>query len=275
MKKYIIFVFILCIIEILSTAYIATWRESFWNAVSIKDYESFLSLLLYFTAIALVYCYASAKSTFLLGFIGLHWRTKLVKNYLNRRSNYTHIENYKQRIQEDSLNYTQITLTLAKISVTSVIYVAFYTYLIIKEGASEVFFVSSIYVIVMTLISVYIAKPLIDANYDAQVAEATFRERMTFNKYKTAFTTQFSLFSLTKRFNFTSSLLNQLIVIFPYLLLSTYYFKENMSLGLFMLLAAAINELVSNSTALVSNWSSVNTLIACRKRLKALDANVQ
>lgn len=77
MKKYIALLISFAIIEIGLALYLTVWREHFWNAVSNKEQLHFLQQLGIFTVVALVCCFVSGISGYLVSLTAIKWREKL------------------------------------------------------------------------------------------------------------------------------------------------------------------------------------------------------
>lgn len=77
MRKYIIWLILFAIIEITGALYLTVWREHFWNAVSQKQGHELLLQLGIFTIVALIMCFVSGFSGYLLSLTAIEWRKKL------------------------------------------------------------------------------------------------------------------------------------------------------------------------------------------------------
>ncbi len=81
MRRYLIWLVIFAIVEIALALYLTHWRENFWQAVSNKEQLHFLQQLGIFTCAALVICFVSGISGYLVSLSVIKWREILDKRF--------------------------------------------------------------------------------------------------------------------------------------------------------------------------------------------------
>jgi ABC-type uncharacterized transport system fused permease/ATPase subunit len=77
MKRYLFWLILFAALEISLALYLTTWREHFWNAVSGKEQVQFMHQLGIFTIVALIACFVSGFSGYLVSLTAIRWREKL------------------------------------------------------------------------------------------------------------------------------------------------------------------------------------------------------
>jgi putative ATP-binding cassette transporter len=176
------------------------WYNHFYNALQNYDKDSAIDLVMVFFAIAGVYIVVAVYRYYIYYYFGLRWRRwltdQLIARWLQNR-NYYLLENFDkgtdnpdQRIQEDAAAIVTFTIDLALGLVGSVTtFIAFILVLwklsgvlVLPLGSLGTYhipgylvWVSVVYSIFGTILTIKIGKPLVGLNFEQQRREATFR----------------------------------------------------------------------------------------------------
>jgi len=81
MRKYLVIVGILALVEIFLALYLTEWRNNFWDAVSLKQGVNFVRQLLIFTGVAVTICFVSGASGYFMSLCAIEWRKELDKKF--------------------------------------------------------------------------------------------------------------------------------------------------------------------------------------------------
>jgi ABC-type uncharacterized transport system fused permease/ATPase subunit len=81
LRRYIFWLIVFAILEISGALYLTIWRENFWNAISLKQGQEIITQLGIFTGVALVMCFVSGFSGYLVNLTAIAWRKKLDKRF--------------------------------------------------------------------------------------------------------------------------------------------------------------------------------------------------
>ncbi len=186
------------------------WQAEFYNAVQNKDWDGFVSLILFyrsnekgftlgFTPLATVHVAITIYETYLIQWLEIRWRRWLTEKFLNEwmadRAYYKiglmgtghemGTDNPDQRIAEDIKDFcdTSLTLTLGLISRIVSLF-SFLTILWGLSGAAQflgvtipgyLFWIALIYAIIGTIVTHLVGRPLAALNFRQQKVEADFR----------------------------------------------------------------------------------------------------
>lgn len=279
-KYYLILLSLLLLIDCSIGAFIGVWRESYWGALSNKEFYTWLYLLGQFALAALLSCFISGYSNYLGNILSLYYRGKLTSKALSL--NYNLIEGGAQRVQEDCRDYPQLLIQLVTGGFKSFIMIFVFLTIIYMQLGLSYLIISMIYAGIGTVLASKIAKPLINLNYLNQVVEAKFRKRLQeFKKYLhqdnrrgiylEVRTNNLNLFTKLKYLQYFQSFYNQITVIIPHIILLFVYFSGKITFGVFMQVASSIAELINNLSFFINSFDQINKLISCRKRLKELE----
>jgi len=270
MKKYIALLISFAILEIGLALYLTVWREHFWNAVSTKQSLDFIHQLIIFTGVALVICFVSGFSGYLVLLTAIKWRQLLNdKAFAIRESR---IENMNQRIQEDCMTYPDLWLNLAYGTLKAVIYIVVFSVSLVLSFSWVFLGILLAYSLIGTGLTHYIARPLIHLNYEQQRLEATYRNNLTINNFEDCIMIMLRLAKKQKHLTYFQQFYGQLGVIVPLLIIAPSYFTTGMTLGALMRFNSLSSTILDNMSYGISSFSSINKLISCRRRLK--EANI-
>lgn len=257
--------------EIGLVSYLAIWRESFWNAVSLKDSHSFVIQLTYFTIVVLLLVLITGLTSYLINYISLLSRYKLTRKALKIKENLGNIEGYRQRIQEDCRDYFQLSWTLGSQLFSNAVKFIIFSIIIIKQSSIFNLIFCLIYVIIGTYIANKVAKPLISLNYNNQLTEAVFRQDLRKTLLSKLYINNMSIFIRMKYLQYFQSFYNQITVIIPLLFLSYPYFTGKISFGVLMQLSACIGSVIDYSSYFINSFDIINRWLSCKKRLKEIN----
>lgn len=269
MKKFIVFIILLGIIEISLALYLTEWRHVFWNFVEQKNFHGFKVQIGIFTGVALLFCITTAFASYFTTMCAIKWREVLTKR-ANTTKNTSNIENFSQRVQQDCMDYPilmlNITLGLGKAA----------TYIIVFSVSLYVnyslFYLTAIiaYAILSTWIARTIAKPLVSLNYRVQVAEATYRNDLSSLNFSTCLSLMMGMAIKTKHLNYFQTFYGQLSVVLPIMIVAPAYFHGALTLGALMQATGTMGTISDNCSYGIYNFSSINQLLSCRRRLKEI-----
>jgi ABC-type uncharacterized transport system fused permease/ATPase subunit len=77
MKRYLIYMTLLSIIEIALAFYLTEWRHVFWDYVEKRNYNGFLIQIGIFTGVALALCYVASYAQYCGTLAAIEWRKRL------------------------------------------------------------------------------------------------------------------------------------------------------------------------------------------------------
>lgn len=270
MKKYIVCLIVFALLEISLALYLTWWRECFWQAISLKDSSSFIQQLGVFTGVALVMCFVSGISGYLVSLTAIKWRENLNAKAMSVRDN--KIENLNQRIQEDCMSYPDLFLNIAFGSIKSLTYILVFSISLVFSFSYFFLLILITYSIIGTLIAKRIALPLISLNYQQQRLEATYRNNLTIENFSDCIALMLGLAKKQKHLTYFQQFYGQLGVLVPLLIIAPQYFTSAMTLGALMRFNSVSSTILDNMSYGINSFASINKLISCRKRLK--EANI-
>lgn len=266
MKKYIIWLILFAALEISLALYLTFWREHFWNAISLKQGQEIVTQLGVFTAVALVICFVSGFSGYLVSLTAIKWRERLNAKALGMTHDKS-IENVNQRVQEDCMSYPDTFINLSYGTIKAILYIiVFCTSLCLSFSWLYLTLLLG-YTIVGTYITKKIATPLISLNYQQQRLEATYRNDLTIPNFKECIIVMLGLAKKQKHLTYFQQLYLQVGVILPILLIAPVYLTTGMTIGVLMRFNSIGGTILDNMSYGISNFAAINKLLSCRKRL--------
>jgi putative ATP-binding cassette transporter len=181
---------------------LAEWNRQFFDALQVKDYPAFLSLLGRFGGLAALYIVTAVYALYFNQMLQIRWRRWLTDRYasdwLAGRAYYllqlepSQAENPEQRIQDDIGIVANLTLDLATGAVNSVATLgSFLALLWTLSGTLRVHvadvslaipgymvWAAVVYAALGSVATHFVGRRLIDVNFDLQRYDAEFRFRM-------------------------------------------------------------------------------------------------
>ncbi len=269
MKKYIVCLVFLGIIEISLSLGLTYWRENFWQAVSIKDATQFFYQLGVFTVAAIAICIVSGLSGYLVSISAIKWREKLnTKAFAVRESR---IENVSQRIQDDCMSYPDLLLNLIFGFGKSIMYILVFSTSLLLSFSWVYLSLLVAYSIIGLVATKYIASPLIALNYEQQRCEATYRTNLSISNFKDCICVMLGIAKRQKRLTYFQQLYSQIGVVLPLIMIAPVYFGTGMTIGLLMRFNSVGSTLLDNTSFGITSFAVINKWLACRKRLKEIN----
>lgn len=267
MKKYITLLIIFAAIEISLALYLTMWREHFWNDVSTKNQVGFIYQLGVFTVVALGCCIVSGVSGYILNLTTIEWRKKLTE----RLDHSLDVENFSQRAQEDTSKYPELVLSLGYGFCKAIMYIIVFSISLCLSFEWWYLVVLLAYTIVGSIVTSFIAKPLIHLNYQQQRLEATYRQNLSRSNFIMCICLMLGIARKQKHLTYFQSLYMQVGVVVPLILIAPEYFSSAMVLGTLMRFNSLSSTILDNMGYGISSWGQINMLISCRKRLKEIN----
>ncbi|MEK9969911.1 MAG: ABC transporter ATP-binding protein/permease [Ferrovibrio sp.] len=175
------------------------WYNTFYTALQDKDYDTFKTQLLYFTAVAFAFIVVAVYKLYLQQMLQIRWRRWLTEHWLNDwlgGRNYYHMQmlglgtdNPDQRISEDLRLFPAYSLTLTLGLLNAVVtLVSFLSILWTISGPLDftlagheisipgyMVWAAFFYAAAGTWLTHLIGRPLVKINFDKQKLEADFR----------------------------------------------------------------------------------------------------
>jgi putative ATP-binding cassette transporter len=269
-----------------------TWYGDFNNALQQKDLtptplaifgfelivlNRFLQLMAMFTIIALIAIVIAVYRIYLQQVLEIRWRRwmthRLMARWLAERAYYRlqlqdyGTDNPEQRIEADIANFVSDTLALAFSLLRNVVNLISFAVLLWTlsgpisfvlggvhfEIPAYMVWVAIVYALVGSLLTYFIGKPLVKANFDQQRFNADFRFRMTRIRenaesialyagerreqdglevsFLRVWQNYWRIMILGKRLNWFGSFYDQLAVVFPFLVAAPRYFAGAIDFG--------------------------------------------
>lgn len=279
MKKYIVYMVILSVIEISLAFYLTEWRHVFWDYVEKRNYTGFITQIGIFTIVALVLCFVASYAQYFGTMVAIKWRETLnrrciyIKNSRELNANYGDvpvIENFNQRIQEDCMKYPDLMIQVLFGIGKALVYVIVFSMSLIVSFSYIYLTIILSYAIISTLIANKISMPLISLNYQSQRAEATYRNQLNSNNFSNCIEIMLGLARKTKHLSYFQTFYGQVAVILPIVVVSPAYFSATLTLGGLMQCISIMSTVSDNLSYGINSFNIINRLISCRKRLKEI-----
>ncbi len=268
MRKYIIYIVLLALIEISLALYLTFWKELFWNYVEQKDFHGFCIQIGVFTIVALLFCFVSAYSDYFSTLCAIKWREKLNNKAYSTISN---LENVNQRIQDDCYQYPSLMLTVLCGLGKSIVYVLVFSISLAINFNLVYLGIIVAYASISTIIAQRIAKPLLSLNYATQQAEATYRNDLSGFNFKNCIKIMTGMALKTKRLAYFQTFYGQIAVVLPIIIVSPAYFGSALTLGALMQATGTMGTITDNLSFGITAFNQINKLSSCKRRLKEIN----
>lgn len=265
MRRFIVWLILFAILEIGLALYLTTWREHFWNAIALKQGSEIVAQLSIFTVVALVICFVSGFSGYLVSLTAIKWREHLnAKAFAIRDSQ---IENINQRIQEDCMSYPDLVINLSYGTIKAALYVIVFCTALLHGFAWVYLPLLLGYSLIGTWLTKHIATPLIVLNYQQQCVEATYRNGISSDNFLKCIFIMLGMAKKQKHLTYFQQFYGQVGVILPILLIAPIYLSTGMTIGTLMRFNSLGGTILDNMSYGISNFAAINKLLSCRKRL--------
>lgn len=269
MRKYFTMMGLLAIIEIALALYLTFWREAFWQSVTEKNSDIFFTQIAVFTAIALLLCVISASASYMGRLAAIKWREILnTKALLIQESR---IENFHQRVQDDCFSYPDLTINIGFNLLKSCVYLLVFSIALCMQFSYIYLILIMSYAIINTLVAKKIATPLIHLQYEVQRAEATYRGNLSTSNFDDCIRLMLGVAKRTKKLEYFQVFYGQIGVLVPICLIAPSYFAGVVTFGALMQAQSIMGTVLENNSFFVNNFSAINKLLSCRRRLKEID----
>jgi vitamin B12/bleomycin/antimicrobial peptide transport system ATP-binding/permease protein len=181
------------------TVLINQWNSRFYNALQERNWDNFVSELIYFSVLAAIYIVLAVYQLYLNQWLQIRWRRWLTQRYLGQwlhAANHYRMQlqgdaadNPDQRLTEDVEQFVERTLSIGIGLLSSIVTLG--SFVVILWGLSNaaplvvagtdytipgyLVWGALIYAALGTLLTHWIGKPLVDLNFRKQRFEADFR----------------------------------------------------------------------------------------------------
>lgn len=265
MKRFIIYMVLLSIVEICLAFYLTEWRNVFWTYVEKRNYSGFVTQIGIFTLVALVLCFVASYAQYCGTLAAIKWREKLntKMSSVTRPS----IENLNQRIQEDCKDYPDLMVQVLFGFGKALVYVIVFATTLVVSFSWIYLTIILAYAILSTLVAKKISMPLISLNYQSQRAEATYRNGLSVRNFEDCIQIMLGLAKKTKHLSYFQSFYGQVAVILPVIIVAPAYFSAMLTLGGLMQCTSIMSTVSDNLSYGINSFNTINKLISCRKRL--------
>jgi peptide/bleomycin uptake transporter len=284
------------------------WYGPFWDyiqAVLSKTVTSttpeFYGQVASFAWLALVGMNVSVLNAFLVSHWIFRWRTAMNDYYMSHWSRLRHIEGASQRVQEDTMRFSQIMEGLGTAFVDSIMtLIAFMPVLVgLSTHITELPIVGSIahpLVVAAIAWSVFGTVSLVVAGFKLpglqfrnQRVEAAYRKELVYGEddpERARPATVADLFAKVRRnyfrlyfhyvyFNVVRYTYLQANGIFSLLILGPSIVAGTITLGLLNQISYAFSQVSSSFQFLVNSWPTIVELLSVHKRLRAFEATIE
>lgn len=296
------------------------WNNRFYNSLQNYDIDGFWSLVGEFSLLAAVYIIIAVYAMYLQQMLEINWRRWLTGRYLRswlHNQTYYRLQlldnssdNPDQRISEDLNLFAALTLDLSVGLLRTTVTLASFAVILWNLSGELVLpldghqvtipgylvWVSFIYAVLGTWLTVKIGRPLIALNYHQQRYEADFRfslmrlrensesiafyggerqEEINFSqRFKKVFDNFWTIMLRRKKLTWFTSGYSQIAIIFPILVVAPRYFGGQLALGGLMQTVTAFDKVREGLSFFISSYTSLAEWQAVVNRLLGFDANV-
>ncbi|MDI9336719.1 MAG: putative transporter [Gammaproteobacteria bacterium] len=287
----------LILITVQQTVSLNAWRGEFYNLLQKPDIpnglDKFWGFMQQFAMIAFPFMLLRSLENYLASHYAFRWRQALTTDYLQRwQKVFGHIEGASQRIQEDCMRFAiqteSLGLAVARACLTLISFIPILWVLSAKVtvpwlplGEGSLFWLALVTALGGTVISWFVGTYLPGLEYKKQRAEAAFRKQLVYaedDRPKIDFQELLTLFLGVRSVNFKlynhyayfalwGNFYNQLMIIFPYLLMGPYLFTGVITLGVLTQVSDAFGRVNDSFSLLIDRWTDITELRSIYRRL--------
>ena len=281
------------------------WYRPFYDAIqnalsqeSTTTAGDLYGYMFSFLILALTYVLIAVFTSFFVSHYVFRWRTAMNDYYTARWTSVKHIEGASQRIQEDTMRFAAIMMSLG-VSIVDAVMTLFAflpvllelsknvkTLPIVGEIAYPLFYAAIIWSVFGTVLMIVAGIKLPGLEFRNQRVEAAFRKELVLgedDENRAEPQTLKELFSNVRRnyfriyihytyFNLFRNFYFQLNNLFAYILLIPTIAAGVITLGIMNQIIRAFSEVTSSFQYLVRSWSTIIDLISVFKRLQAFES---
>jgi len=266
MKRYLVYMVLLSLVEIGLALYLTEWRHTFWNYVEQRNYAGFMSQIGVFSLVALTLCFVAAYAQYFGTRAAIKWREILNTKALSIGHD-TDIENHNQRVQMDCSEYPDLMIQVVFGFGKALVYIVVFAVTLSVGFSVSYLIIILLYAILSTFAARKISMPLISLNYQSQRAEATYRNELTATNFNSCIAIMLGLASKTKRLAYFQTFYGQIAVILPIVIVAPEYFSAALTLGGLMQCTSIMSTISDNASYGINSFNTINRLISCKKRL--------
>ncbi len=297
------------------------WNGQFYSALQDHNSAVFFEQLKVFSVLAVIWIARAVYELYLTQILIIRWRRsateRLTALWLKGHQHYRlrlrgqPTDNPDQRIAEDIALFVERTITLAMQIFVSVL--SLWAFVVILWGLSATFpytlwgvnisavpgylvWFALAYAVFGTVVTHYIARPLVQVNFDKQRREADYRyalmrvrengeeialldgeaaEDKTLRGRFTAIMHNWTDYMrYTKRYTWFTSFQQQFAIIFPFLLLAPAYFSTNMALGVLTRTSGAVSQVQGALSLIINIYRELASYRSVVNRLTSFEADM-
>ena len=263
--------------------------------------EQFYGYLLSFAGIAFVAVAVSVLTRFFVSHYIFRWRTAMNDYYMSNWDRLRHIEGASQRVQDDTMRFSQTMESLGVNLIDSIMTLIAFLPVLLRLSANvtelpligpvpyALVIVAIVWSLFGTLFLALVGIKLPGLQFRNQRVEAAYRKELVYGEDDAARAsppTVADLFSHVRRnyfrlyfhymyFNVARIFYLQTDNIFPYIVLGPTIVAGKITLGVMNQILNAFEQVRTSFQYLVNSWTTIVELLSIYKRLRGLDAAIR
>lgn len=287
---------------------INNWRNPFGtmiqDALNRKpgvSVENFYTLMWIFAQIGFLATFVSIVTDFFTSHYIFRWRTAMNDFYMANWERLRHIEGAAQRVQEDTMRFSQtlesLGIALINAVMTLVVFLPILLALshyvtelpILGHVANSLFWLALFWSIFGTALLAIVGVKLPGLNFRNQRVEAAYRKELVYGEDhadRAQPPTVIELFSRVRRnyfrmyfhyayFNVAKGFYGQADNLFMYFMLVPSIVAAAFTYGVMQQILTAFGQVSSSFQYLVTSWTTIIELLSIHKRLRAFEAAIE
>jgi vitamin B12/bleomycin/antimicrobial peptide transport system ATP-binding/permease protein len=258
--------------------YLNQWKEGFWNALSNRNPHDIGLFIGIFTIVAIIYIISGTYQQYLSQKYCLKKRLEITKDLQDKYiEKYTkvNIDNPAQRINSDVKQLSEwipvIGLQIIQQFLLGIIFLGLLVFYGEHYNLPWIKLLTElvIFIVFGTYLIHKIGYKLVKLNYDWQTKEADHRagiDRLKYtsendlqhdNRLSVILRYSLDVFIKQKQTNLCGYTFSQIMLIFPFLLFTPFYFCGTITFGCLMMLAGVVNNIANGLTIIINNYSMI------------------